>query len=74
MRQPDDEEPTLFLIDIKSERVTGTVRLEDVAKAAQIARYSPDNSLLCFTSLKTDTASLIDPSFRWQLPHIRSYE
>jgi YVTN family beta-propeller protein len=62
----DDEEPTLFLIDTESERVADTVRLEGVAEAAQIARYSPDNSLLCVTSLKSDTVSLIDPSFRWQ--------
>jgi YVTN family beta-propeller protein len=62
----DDEEPTLFLIDTESERVADTVRLEGVAEAAQIARYSPDNALLCVTSLKSDTVSLIDPSFRWQ--------
>ena len=62
----DDEEPTLFLIDTESERVADTVRLEGVAEAAQIARYSPDNKLLCVTSLKSDTVSLIDPSFRWQ--------
>ena len=62
----DDEEPTLFLIDTESERVADTVRLEGVAEAAQIARYSPDNRLLGVTSLKSDTVSLIDPSFRWQ--------
>jgi YVTN family beta-propeller protein len=62
----DDEEPTLFLIDTGSERVTRTIRLEGVPEAAQIARYSPDNSLLCVTSLKSDTVSLIDASFRWQ--------
>ena len=62
----DDEEPTLFLIDTESERVADTVRLEGVAEAAQIARYSPDNNLLCVTSLKSDTVSLIDPSFGWQ--------
>jgi len=62
----DDEEPTLFLIDTESERVADTVRLEGVAEAAQIARYSPNNALLCVTSLKSDTVSLIDPSFRWQ--------
>jgi YVTN family beta-propeller protein len=62
----DDEEPTLFLIDTESERVADTVQLEGVAEAAQIARYSPDNNLLCVTSLKSDTVSLIDPSFRWQ--------
>ena len=62
----DDVEPTLFLIDTKSERVTDTVRLEGVPEAAQIARYSPDNSLIGVTSLKSDTVSLIDPAFRQQ--------
>jgi YVTN family beta-propeller protein len=62
----DDEEPTLFLIDSESERIAQTIRLDGVQEAAQIARYSPDNSLLCVTSLKSDTVSLIDPSFRWQ--------
>ena len=64
----DDEEPTLFLIDTASERVVQTIRLDGVPEAAQIARYSPDNSLLCVTSLKSDTVSLIDPSFGWQAP------
>jgi YVTN family beta-propeller protein len=62
----DDEEPTLFLIDTKSESVASTVRLEGVAEAAQIARYSPDERLLCVTSLKSDTVSLIDAAFRAQ--------
>ena len=35
-------------------------------KAAQIARYAPDNSLIGVTSLNSDTVSLIDPSFREQ--------
>jgi YVTN family beta-propeller protein len=63
----DDEQPTLFLIDTESERVAHTVRLEGVPEAAQIARYSPDNSMLGVTSLKSDTVSLIDPSFRQQI-------
>jgi YVTN family beta-propeller protein len=42
------------------------VRLEGVAKAAQVARYSPDNSLLVVTSLNSDTVSLTDASFRRQ--------
>jgi len=54
----DDEQPTLFLIDSASERVVGTVRFEGVAEAAQIARYSPDNSLIGVTSLKSNTVSL----------------
>jgi YVTN family beta-propeller protein len=50
--------------------VAGAVReevvLKDVPKAAQIARYAPDNSLLGVTSLNSDTISLIDPTFREQ--------
>src|SRR4051794_22816878 len=62
----DDAEPTLFLIDTEAERVAHTVRLEGVSEAAQIARYSPDNSMIDVTSLKSNTVSLIDPSFRHQ--------
>ena len=62
----DDAEPVLFLIDTASERVTGEVRLEGVPKAAQIARYAPDWSLLGVTSLNSDTVSLIDPAFKQQ--------
>ena len=62
----DDVEPTLFLIDTESERVVHTVRLEGVPEAAQIARYSEDFGMIGVTSLKSDTVSLIDPSFRRQ--------
>jgi DNA-binding beta-propeller fold protein YncE len=62
----DDIEPTLFLIDIASEQVAHTVRLEGVDEAAQIARYSDDFGLIGVTSLKSGTVSLIDPSFRRQ--------
>lgn len=62
----DDTEPALFLIDTASERVTREIRLEGVPKPAQIARYSPDNSLLCVTSVNAGTVSLIDPSFEKQ--------
>jgi YVTN family beta-propeller protein len=62
----DDVEPTLFLIDAESERVVHTVRLEGVPEAAQIARYSEDFGMIGVTSLKSDTVSLIDPSFRRQ--------
>jgi YVTN family beta-propeller protein len=62
----DDEQPTLFLIDTLTEEVADTVKLEGVAEAAQIARYAPDNSMLAVTSLKSDTVSLIDPSFKEQ--------
>jgi DNA-binding beta-propeller fold protein YncE len=62
----DDTEPVIFLIDTQSERVRAEVRLNDVAKAAQIARYAPEWSLLAVTSLNSNTVSLIDPSFREQ--------
>ena len=61
-----DQEPVLFLIDTKMQSVKETVRLKDVAKPAQIARYSPDWRVLAVTSLNSDTVSLIDPSFREQ--------
>jgi len=62
----DDAQPSLFLIDTADGRVTDEVRLEGVPKAAQIARYAPDNSLIAVTSLNSGTVSLIDPSFRHQ--------
>jgi YVTN family beta-propeller protein len=61
-----DQEPVLFLIDTGNEKVRETVPLKNVAKPAQIARYSPDFSLLAVTSLNSDTVSLISPSFREQ--------
>jgi YVTN family beta-propeller protein len=62
----DDAQPTLFLIDTEAGKVREEIVLKDVPKAAQIARYAPDNSLLGVTSLNSDTVSLIDPSFREQ--------
>ena len=62
----DDAEPTLFLIDASGRRVREEVRLEGVAKAAQIARYAPDNSLIGVTSLNSNTVSLVDPTFARQ--------
>jgi YVTN family beta-propeller protein len=62
----DDAQPTLFLIDAEGGRVRDEVRLEGVPKAAQIARYAPDNSMIGVSSLNSDTVSLIDPSFRTQ--------
>jgi DNA-binding beta-propeller fold protein YncE len=61
-----DQEPVLFLIDTKAERVRDTVTLKDVPKPAQIARYSPDYRWLGVTSLNSDTVSLISPSFAEQ--------
>ena len=62
----DDEQPTLFLIDTASESVVATVPLEGVPQPAQIARYSPDFGMLGVTSIRSDTVSLIDPSFKQQ--------
>src|SRR3984885_11314338 len=62
----DDAQPTLFLIDTEAGQVREEIVLKDVPKAAQIARYAPDNSLLGVTSLNSDTVSLIDPTFREQ--------
>ncbi|MBX9774261.1 MAG: hypothetical protein K2Y71_07585 [Xanthobacteraceae bacterium] len=62
----DDAQPTLFLVDAEAGRVREEVVLEGVPKAAQIARYAPDNSLIGVTSLQSGTISLIDPSFRTQ--------
>jgi DNA-binding beta-propeller fold protein YncE len=62
----DDAEPKLILIDTKAGAVRQEVVLEDVPKAAQIARYAPDNSLIGVTSLNSNMVSLVDPSFREQ--------
>ena len=62
----DDAQPTLFLIDTQAGKLREEIVLKDVPKAAQIARYAPDNSLIGVTSLNSDTVSLIDPSFKQQ--------
>jgi YVTN family beta-propeller protein len=62
----DDVQPVLFLVDAEAGKVREEVLLEGVPKAAQIARYAPDNSLIGVTSLQSGTISLIDPSFRNQ--------
>src|SRR6476659_3295971 len=62
----DDALPTLFLIDTQTRQVRDEIALKDVPKAAQIARYAPDNNLIGVTSLNSDTVSMIDPSFHEQ--------
>jgi DNA-binding beta-propeller fold protein YncE len=62
----DDAEPKLILIDTDTAQVRSEVVLKDVPKAAQIARYAPDNSLIGVTSLNSDTVSLVSPDFRQQ--------
>jgi streptogramin lyase len=61
----DDVEPVLFLIDPDSE-IVREFPLEGVPKAAQIARYAQDFSVLAVSSLSSGTVSLIDPSFATQ--------
>jgi YVTN family beta-propeller protein len=62
----DDAEPKLILIDTAAGYVREEVVLKDVPKAAQIARYAPDWSLVGVTSLNSNTVSLIGPSFKEQ--------
>src|SRR4051812_2905185 len=61
----DDAEPNLFLVDTIGENIR-TVPLEGVSKAAQIARYKDDFSLLGVTSLNSNTVSVIDSAFTQQ--------
>ena len=62
----DDAAPKLILIDTDAGKVRDEVTLKDVPKAAQIARYAPDSSLIGVTSLNSDTVSLVDPAFKRQ--------
>jgi DNA-binding beta-propeller fold protein YncE len=62
----DDQEPLLFLIDTESFALVKTLPLEGVPESAQIARYSPDGDVLLVTSLRSATATLIDPAFARQ--------
>ncbi len=55
-----DESPVLFMIDTAKGSVARTLALEGVPKAAQIARYSPDDRLLVVSSLNSNMVSLID--------------
>src|ERR1043165_527273 len=61
----DDAEPNLFLIDAASEKIRA-VPLQGVPKAAQIARYNDDFSLLAVSAVSCGMVSLIDPSFTQQ--------
>ncbi len=56
----------MFLIDTKAGRVVREARLDGVPKAAQIARYAPDNSYVVVTSLNSNTVTIADPSFGTQ--------
>jgi YVTN family beta-propeller protein len=61
-----DEAPVVFLIDTAKGSVTREVPLEGVPKAAQIARYSPDDKLVVVSSLNSNMVSIIDASFSAQ--------
>jgi WD40 repeat protein len=59
----DDQEPLLFLMDVATLELVKTLPLKDVPEPAQIARYSPDGTVLLVTSLRSATATLIDSKF-----------
>jgi hypothetical protein len=61
----DDAEPNLFLIDTATENIR-TVPLQGMPKAAQIARYRDDFSLLAVSAVSCGMVSLIDPAFQNQ--------
>lgn len=58
-----DISPVVFLIDTAAEQVTREVRLKDVPKPAQIARYSPDGGMVVVSSLNSNMLTLSDPAF-----------
>src|SRR5262245_59657922 len=59
----DDAEPNLFLIDVASESIS-TLPLQGMPKAAQIARYREDFSVLAVSAVSCGMVSLIEPSMR----------
>ena len=54
------KQPVIFLIDTDGGSACARSALEGVPKAAQIARYSPDDKLLVISSLNSNMVSLID--------------
>src|SRR4051794_32260120 len=61
----DDAEPNLFLIDVAAEKIR-TLPLQGMPKAAQIARYAPDFSVLAVSAVSCGMVSLLDSSFTHQ--------
>jgi DNA-binding beta-propeller fold protein YncE len=55
-----DTRPVVFTIDTAAGKVAGELVLDGVPKPAQIARYSPDDTMLVVSSLNSDMMSLID--------------
>jgi DNA-binding beta-propeller fold protein YncE len=62
----DDEQPALFLIDTGKSEVLRTIALEGIPKPAQIARFSPDYSVLAVSSVAGDTVTLFDGALKAQ--------
>jgi DNA-binding beta-propeller fold protein YncE len=61
-----DIDPVVFLIDTAAGKVTREVRLKDVPKAAQIARYSPDGKFFVVSSLNSNCVTVSDASLENQ--------
>jgi hypothetical protein len=62
----DDEQPALFLIDSGKGEIVRTIALEGNPKPAQIARFSPDYSVLAVSSVAGDMVTLFDGALRMQ--------
>jgi WD40 repeat protein len=62
----DDQEPMLFVIETATLEIVKRLPLDRVPEPGQIARYSPDGLLLLVTSMRSNTATLIDASFHHQ--------
>jgi YVTN family beta-propeller protein len=62
----DDEEPTIYLIDTATLGIVKSSRLEGPPEPGQIVRFSPDGTVLLVTSMRSGTATLIDPTFTQQ--------
>jgi len=62
----DDQEPRLFVMETATLEIVKHLPLADVPEPGQIARYSPDGLLLLVTSMRSNTATLIDASLSHQ--------
>jgi DNA-binding beta-propeller fold protein YncE len=62
----DDEQPAVFLIGTDKSKVVRTIALEGIPKPAQIARFSPDYSVLAVSSVAGDTVTLFDGALKAQ--------
>jgi DNA-binding beta-propeller fold protein YncE len=62
----DDEEPVIYLIDAATLELARSVRLDGVPEPGQIVRFSPDGAVVLVTSMRSGTATLIDPAFSRQ--------